>query len=153
MEGDQSILVQSCVICFWGNPPIHVARAQRYNTIDTTPILIIVAAFNFFLEPGFDLDPNSSAFTTRPHHLFLTIIAIYTKSNDIIDISQLIQHSGQPHVSNRLIGQCIRTFFHDLRRAAGSSMQKKKKTEFHRPRHIPSLPRYRRACTASSYTL
>ena len=29
MEGDQSILVKSCVICFWNIHPIHVTRAQR----------------------------------------------------------------------------------------------------------------------------
>ena len=34
MEGDQSILVKSCVICFWGIHPIHVVRALRYSYSD-----------------------------------------------------------------------------------------------------------------------
>ena len=29
MEGNQSILVKACVICFWDIYPLHVAIAQR----------------------------------------------------------------------------------------------------------------------------
>ena len=34
MEGDQSVLVKSCVICFWDIHAIHVVRAQRYSYSD-----------------------------------------------------------------------------------------------------------------------
>ena len=34
MGGDPPILAKSCVICFSGIHPIHVARAQRYSYSD-----------------------------------------------------------------------------------------------------------------------